>query len=124
MSDSINYVTDGVNLFNCLLQRLTEAMVISSVTLLFFTMAILGSCSMADILKIWRETIFPNDDVTVPNSQCFRTQAQCDRYNAKHLSQCLCYCDKIGGKDSAFWEPSYTCIPARSARNQSGTTFS
>lgn len=93
----------------------------SSVIILFFTMGILSCCTTQEILKIWRESSnqVDKDDITVPESQCVKTQQQCDRYNAKHLTQCLCSCDKIGGEVSAFWEPNSTCIPVSSLRQQS-----
>ena len=93
----------------------------SSVIILVFTMAILSCGTAQEILKIWRESSVSQDDITVPNSQCNRTKQQCDRYNAKHLTQCLCYCGEGGGQETAFWEPSSTCIPVSSLRQQSGT---
>ena len=95
----------------------------SSVIILVFTMAILSCGTAQEILKIWRESSVLQDDITVPNSQCNRTKQQCDRYNAKHLTQCLCYCQERGGQATAFWEPSSTCIPVKSLRQQSGTNF-
>ncbi|XP_022803656.1 uncharacterized protein LOC111340994 [Stylophora pistillata] len=93
----------------------------SSVIILFFTMGILSCCTTQEILKIWRESSIQvgKDDITVPESQCVKAQQQCDRYNAKHLTQCLCSCDNIGGEVSAFWEPNSTCIPVSSLRQQS-----
>ena len=95
----------------------------SSVIILVFTMVILSCGRAQEILKIWRDSNVSTDDITVPDSQCNRTQQQCDRYNAKHLTQCLCYCEERGGQATAFWEPSSTCIPVKSLRQQSGTNF-
>nr|XP_058954188.1 uncharacterized protein LOC131781536 [Pocillopora verrucosa] len=91
----------------------------SSVIILVFTMVILSCGRAQEILKIWRDSTVSNDDITVPDSQCNRTQQQCDRYNAKHLTECLCYCEERGGQETAFWEPSSTCIPVSSLRQQS-----
>lgn len=93
----------------------------SSAALLFFMTAIAGG-SLTEILKIYRDGRFPQDDFLLPASQCPGLRPQCSKFNGSVLSACWCTCDEIQGQDTGFFEPSYGCNQVSSIRHQAGMT--
>ncbi|KAL9958176.1 hypothetical protein ACROYT_G035153 [Oculina patagonica] len=83
-------------------------------------MAITGY-SLAEVIRIERDSNFQYVDFRLPSSQCPSNKAQWDRFHGSVLSICWCTCADIQGRTSAFFEqPSYGCTQVSSIRHQAG----
>ena len=95
-----------------------------STVLIFLTMAITGY-SMAEFIRIERDSSVSHDDFLLPDSLCSRPGlAQCDNFNGTLLAVCWCYCGDLQGQIACFYESSYGCLPVSDVRQQAGMTLS
>ena len=86
---------------------------------LIFMTAIVGG-SLAEVVKIYRDSSFPMDDFLLPSSQCPENRPQCSKFNGSVLSLCWCTCDHIHGEESGFFEPNFGCTQASITRLKAG----
>ncbi|XP_078356089.1 uncharacterized protein LOC144640903 isoform X2 [Oculina patagonica] len=92
---------------------------VSSACFLLFMTAIMG-CSLAEVLRIVRDSTFHSDDFLLPSSQCPGGQPQCSKFNGSVLAICWCTCNDIQSQTTGFFEPSYGCTQVSRVRHQAG----
>lgn len=94
-----------------------------STVLLFFMLTITGY-SMAEFIRIERDSSLAHDDFLLPSSRCRGNQPQCDSFNGSVLSVCWCYCEDLESETATFYESSYGCLKVSDVRQQAGMTVS
>ncbi|XP_078343912.1 uncharacterized protein LOC144629549 [Oculina patagonica] len=90
-----------------------------SATFMFFVMSITGY-SLAEFVRIYRDSAFQYDDFLLPSSLCPGGQPKCSQFNGSNISSCRCGCNEMESQTSAFFEPRYGCTKVSSVRQQAG----
>lgn len=86
---------------------------------LIFMTAIAGG-SLAEVLRIERDSNLQTDDFLVPSSQCPGIRPQCSKFNGTKLSICWCTCEDIQGQESGFFD--FGCTQVSIIRQKAGIT--